>query len=87
MAALAAPALSGSEHGPLRSFTYVFDELESCDERTWVEELVERYGLEPDYFYGIGMRPPLQEEQYDARRINTGFGIKRALDAKKRLVG
>ena len=52
MAALAAPALSGSEHGPLRSFTYVFDELESCDERTWVEELVERYGLEPDYLPG-----------------------------------
>lgn len=55
------------------------------DKGNWILDTNLYLGLEPDYFYGIGMRPPLQEEQYNARRINTGFGFKRALDAKKRL--
>ena len=51
IAALAAPMLSvtGQIHGRLRSYSYSFDELQSCDERRYIRPVVERYGLEATY--------------------------------------
>lgn len=31
---------------PLHSFSWVFDELKSCDERAWIEPVVERHGIQ-----------------------------------------
>jgi asparagine synthase (glutamine-hydrolysing) len=33
----------------LKSFSYVFDELHECDEREFIEPIVERYGLDATY--------------------------------------
>lgn len=64
VAAIAAPALTDQGRGSLRSFTYVFDELQTCDERVWVEELVQSYGLEPTYLPGDGCWPLRNFEEW-----------------------
>lgn len=50
LAALAAPMLP-AETGQtrLKSFSYTFDELKSCDERAYIRPVVERYGLDATY--------------------------------------
>lgn len=50
LAALAAPALPQTTgQSRLMSFSYTFEELESCDERVYIRPVVDRYGLEPTY--------------------------------------
>jgi asparagine synthase (glutamine-hydrolysing) len=57
IAALAATFLSseggrgreGGLRGQLKSFSYVFDELSSCDERAFIQPVVERYQLDATY--------------------------------------
>lgn len=51
LAALAAPMLTDDNTGRtgLRSFSYAFEELGSCDERQYIRPLVERYGIVPTY--------------------------------------
>ena len=48
LAALAAPMLSQTTTG-LSSFSYVFDELTSCDERRYIQPVVDRYQLAATY--------------------------------------
>lgn len=53
LAALAAPMLpliTGQARLP--SFSYAFDELESCDERVYIRPLAERYGLDTTWVFG-----------------------------------
>lgn len=40
---------AGAERQPLRSFSYAFDELISCDERKYIQQTVNRYGYEATY--------------------------------------
>jgi len=51
LAALAAPMLPGEADGRtrLRSYSYAFEELSSCDERHYIQPLTERYGIFPTY--------------------------------------
>jgi asparagine synthase (glutamine-hydrolysing) len=51
LAALAARLLPEAPvpPGPLKSFSYVFDELVSCDERAYIQPVVDLYGLEATY--------------------------------------
>ena len=50
IAALAAPVIAtGDANGRLRSYSYAFDELVSCDERRYIAPVVERYGLDATY--------------------------------------
>lgn len=51
LAALAAPILSGDgrANSRLRSYSYSFDELASCDERHTIAPVAERYGLDAAY--------------------------------------
>lgn len=50
IAALAAPGLSAvTGQARLKSFSYAFDELENCDERAYIQPVVERYGLDATY--------------------------------------
>jgi asparagine synthase (glutamine-hydrolysing) len=49
VAAIAAQALSTAGQPPLRSFTWTFDELASCDERAYIHPLLERYPIDPTY--------------------------------------
>ncbi len=49
LAALAAPHLQGGSQGQLHSFSYAFDELASCDERMYIEPIVDRYQLQAQY--------------------------------------
>lgn len=51
LAALAAPMLSQKSRGRHRllSFSYAFDELNSCDERRYIQQVVDRYQLTAKY--------------------------------------
>lgn len=50
LAALAAPLLpSLTGQARLKSFTYTFDEHASCDERTWIRPVVEKYDIDPTW--------------------------------------
>ena len=51
LAALAATLLpqSGIRQKRLKSYSYVFDELTSCDEREYIQPVVDRYDLEATY--------------------------------------
>jgi asparagine synthase (glutamine-hydrolysing) len=50
IAALAAPMIhSQAEAAGLKGFSYAFDELIECDERIYIEPLVERYQILPHY--------------------------------------
>lgn len=40
---------AGPEQHPLRSFSYVFDELTSCDERHYIQQTVDRHGYKATY--------------------------------------
>lgn len=52
LAALAVSQLSeATGQKRLHSFSYVFDELASCDERAFIRPVVERYGLEATYIH------------------------------------
>jgi asparagine synthase (glutamine-hydrolysing) len=42
---------------PVKAVSWVFDELPSCDERTWIEPVVRRCGLEPVPVPGDGEWP------------------------------
>lgn len=53
LAALAAPMLpAATGQARLKSYSYAFDELESCDERAYIRPVVDRYGLDPTYING-----------------------------------
>ncbi len=53
LAALAAPMLPSTiGQARLPSFSYAFDELESCDERVYIRPVAERYGLDPTWVFG-----------------------------------
>ena len=51
VAAVASPLLAGTPAGQtrLKSFSYVFDELSSCDEREYIQPVVKRCGLDPTW--------------------------------------
>ena len=50
LAALAAPLLpAATGQARLKSFSYTFDELDSCDEREYIRPVVERYDLEASW--------------------------------------
>lgn len=49
VAAIAAPLLRDRSHGPLLSFSYVFDQLTDCDERNYIEEVATYHGIRAHY--------------------------------------
>lgn len=49
LAALAAPMMREQNQEELRSFSYAFDELASCDERRYIQPVVERYQIDAAY--------------------------------------
>jgi len=52
VAAVAAEALARAGSGPLRTYSYVFDELASCDERPYIQAQVAHCGLEATFVPG-----------------------------------
>lgn len=57
VAALAATELEAAGSGPLATVSWVFDELVECDERRYMDEMVERHGLAAARFPGDGAWP------------------------------
>lgn len=57
VAASAARQLAGANlnQSRLMSFSYVFNELKECDERKYIEPVVEQYGLDAHYIQGDGL--------------------------------
>lgn len=51
---IAVLAAGAGHRMPLRSFSYVFDELRSCDERDFIRPVVARYGLTATYLPADG---------------------------------
>lgn len=49
VAALAAPIINDGLGARLHSFSYTFDELASCDERQFIDLLVQRFPISPQY--------------------------------------
>ncbi|MFH1084895.1 MAG: asparagine synthase-related protein, partial [Chloroflexota bacterium] len=52
VAALAARQLAENGSGPLRTFSYIFDGFPECDERQYIQAMVERRGLDAHYVLG-----------------------------------
>ncbi len=63
---LMAVAASTSSTASVRPVSWVFDELESCDERRFMEPVIESLALDPLRFAGDGFWPLSEPEVYSA---------------------
>jgi asparagine synthase (glutamine-hydrolysing) len=56
-AALAAIASRTRPSAPVKSFSYIFDRFESCDERRYIQTVVDRFGLDATFISGDELWP------------------------------
>ncbi|MCH9649838.1 MAG: hypothetical protein K0U98_16490 [Deltaproteobacteria bacterium] len=70
LAALAAQSSAAPSHRSLKTFSWVFDELKSCDERVYMDSMVDRYGL--THHRVVGDRAwPLSQPESTSLNPNT----------------
>ncbi|MCC6133350.1 MAG: hypothetical protein IT186_25750 [Acidobacteria bacterium] len=90
VAGLAAELLSRRGGEPLRTFSWVFDELKECDERPWIGSMVERFRLDATYVIAddawplrdlricsVGSNQPWKNCHEDVRQLLYGAAAQR----------
>jgi asparagine synthase (glutamine-hydrolysing) len=76
---IAATAASLRVGPPVKAVSWVFEELPSCDEREWIDPVVERCGLEPLQFPGDGEWPLREFTEWRSNPNSPEEGLYRRL--------
>jgi asparagine synthase (glutamine-hydrolysing) len=52
LAVLACQEFEATSKGPLNTFSFVYDEFKSCDERVYIDEMISRFNINPVFIPG-----------------------------------